>query len=51
MGGFWSSGLLVFVVLEVAIGIIAIVPRRFIGYKIIVKILEFCLCKVSKENL
>jgi len=49
--GFRSSDLLVFIVLEVTVGVVAIIRGLRIASGITVEIPKFCLCKVPKENL
>jgi len=48
--GLWSSDPLVFVVLKVTVGVVAVI-RGLIASGITVEIPKFCLCKVSKKNL
>jgi len=49
--GFRSSDLLVFIVLEVTVGVVATIRGLQIASGITVEIPKFCLCKVPEENL
>ena len=48
--GFWS-GDLVFIVLKVTVGVVAILGVFTVSRFIVREILKFCLCKIPEENL